>query len=299
LNFVVAKVKKKNVRKYKKWFFIWEKKAYFLYFCIQKEFIMTRDYFYISVDNEDAPHEILDSMFSMYPNYKRKAQFFNPVKAIEYLKNNSCDLMFTDVEMPEMDGFQMLEQIQNPPLTVILTGYPVAYSEKAFEYFDMGIFDFLSKAFIPRRFKQTIERFEKLSEDIMMLNKINNFQHLNSQFFPINDSGIIKQVPLNEILFFEVDKNYVSILTISGKNYRMRVTLVDVMQQLPPNTWIQVSRDIIIVVDNVVSFNAYSVNFGIKKNGDEVIVPIASRKRREVVDFLVSRKSDLENLKTN
>jgi len=260
---------------------------------------MTRDYFYISVDNEDAPHEILDSMFSMYPNYKRKAQFFNPVKAIEYLKNNSCDLMFTDVEMPEMDGFQMLEQIQNPPLTVILTGYPVAYSEKAFEYFDMGIFDFLSKAFIPRRFKQTIERFEKLSEDIIMLNKINNFQHLNSQFFPINDSGIIKQIPLNEILFFEVDKNYVSILTLSGKKYRMRVTLLDIMQQLPPNTWIQVSRDIIIVVDNVVSFNAYSVNFGIKKNGIEVIVPIASRKRREVVDFFVSRKSALENMKTN
>lgn len=257
---------------------------------------MTREYYYISVDNEDAPHEILDSMFSMYPNYQRKAQFFNPVKAIEYLKTNSCDLMFTDVEMPEMDGFQMLEQMQNPPLTVILTGYPVAYSEKAFEYFDMGIFDFLSKAFIPRRFKQTLERFEKLSEDILMLDKINNFQNHNPRFFPISESGIISQIPLNDILCFTVDKNYIYILTKNEKQYTIRYTLQDIMQQLPLNTWIQISRDIIIIVDNVLSFNAYSVNMGLRNDGTEIILPIATRKRREVVDFLKSRKTALDNL---
>jgi two-component system, LytTR family, response regulator len=259
---------------------------------------MAREYFYISVDNEDAPHEIIDTMFSAYPNYKRKTLFYNPVKAIEYLKTNTCDLMFTDVEMPEMDGFQMLEQIQNPPLTVILTGYPVAYSEKAFEYFDMGIFDFLSKAFIPRRFKQTLDRFEKLSEDITMLNKLNNFQTLDPHFFPITDSSIVKHVPMTEICCFEVDKNYVYILTVDGKIYTIRDTLQDVMQKLPSNTWIQISRDVIIIVDNILSFNAYSVNMGYRNDGTEIILPIATRKRREVVDYLNFRKTALDNLIT-
>ena len=71
--------------------------------------------------------------------------FSNPIKALEYLNVHRCDLMFLDLEMPEMSGFEMLNKIQTPPYTVIMTNFTEKYAEMAFQYLSKNLLDFISK----------------------------------------------------------------------------------------------------------------------------------------------------------
>lgn len=251
---------------------------------------MISNYEYISVDDEISTHFVLEYVMRRYPEYKRKAQFTDPETALYYLSDHSVNLMFLDVEMPEMDGFTMMDKLKNPPLTIMLTGYPTEYSERAHEYYDHGIIDFLSKSMEPARFQRSLDRFEKLSKNVVIENSRIGAQpvfHLADIIIQHLDSE--ESIHLHDISYVSVDKNYIFVHTKDGKAHRLRSTLqFFVDNYLSVDYFLKVSRDTIIAMHHVFSFNSYSVNMGKDTDGNDRLVPIAAVRRREVERRLLS-----------
>lgn len=241
-------------------------------------------YEYITVDDELSSHFVLEYIMRRFPAYRRKAYFTEPESALYYLSHYSVDLMFLDVEMPEIDGFSMIEKLENPPLTIMVTGYPAEYSEKAHNYYDNGIIDFISKSMEPSRLRKSLDRFEKLSRSIQIESRrigMHPVFHLENILIQQADNK--ESVHLNDILYVTVVKNYVFLHTLDGKSHKIRSTLQSFIDSyLPEDYFLKVNRDTVIAMHHVFSFNSYSVNMGKDANGEELLIPIASVRRREV-----------------
>lgn len=257
---------------------------------------MEHKYEYISVDDEISTHFVIEYVMRHYPEYKRKSYFTDPETALYYLRENSVDLMFLDVEMPEMDGFTLLDKMQNPPLTIMVTGYPTEYSERAHEYYDNGIIDFLSKSMEASRFKRSLERFEKLSKNIV-IETVGEGESpiLHLENITIQEADPEDFINLYDILYVRVEKNYLFVYTRDGKTHKIRSTLhFFINKYLSEDYFIRVSRDTVIAIHHIISYNSYSVNMGKDENGNARLVPIAAANRRAVENKILTYLSKQE-----
>ena len=250
---------------------------------------MNKKYWYISVDDEVATHHVLQYVMKDYPNYQRKAHFTSPEVALDFLSKESCDLMFLDIEMPDMDGFSLLDKMLNPPLTIMLTGYSIEYSERAHEYYDKGIIDFISKSLEEIRFSKSLDRFERLlATKINMDLKQNSLQDFHSESVCICEFPAYKTIYSGDILYVSVEKNYLRIRTSDGESHVIRSSLLlFINKYFPKNSYIQVDRGTVVMFDYISSFNTYSINMGKDLSGKDILIPIAVRRRKEVEKTLL------------
>lgn len=109
----------------------------------------------IVVDDEPAAHYVLANYIKQNPALELVFEAYNGVEALAYLENNTIDLMFLDIDMPEITGIDMLKKLANPPSTILTT----AYSEYALESYDYGVLDYLLKPIFYPRFVKAITRF--------------------------------------------------------------------------------------------------------------------------------------------
>src|SRR5690606_11329162 len=95
----------------------------------------------IVVDDEPAAHYVLVNYIERSADLELVAQCYNAFEALEYLRNNTVDLIFLDIDMPEITGMEFLRMLDSPPKTILTT----AYSEYALESYDYGVVDYLDR----------------------------------------------------------------------------------------------------------------------------------------------------------
>ena len=95
----------------------------------------------IVVDDEPAAHYVLVNYIERSADLELVAQCYNAFEALEYLRNNRVNLIFLDIDMPEITGMEFLKMLDNPPKIILTT----AYSEYALESYDYGVVDYLLK----------------------------------------------------------------------------------------------------------------------------------------------------------
>ena len=109
----------------------------------------------IIIDDEPAAHYVLANYIKQNPSLELVFQGYNGLEAMEYLESNEVDLMFLDIDMPEISGIEMLQKLNNPPRTILTT----AYSEFALESYEYGVLDYLLKPIYYPRFVKALDRF--------------------------------------------------------------------------------------------------------------------------------------------
>ena len=109
----------------------------------------------IIVDDEPAAHYVLANYIKQNPQLELVFQGYNGIEAMDYLRENKVDLMFLDINMPEISGMELLKIIPTHPKTILTT----AYSEFALESYDYGVIDYLLKPIYFPRFLKAIDRF--------------------------------------------------------------------------------------------------------------------------------------------
>ena len=133
----------------------------------------------IIVDDEPAAHYVLVNYISQNPQLELVQQCYNSIETLNYLRSNKVDLMFLDIDMPEISGLELLRTLTDPPRTILTT----AYSEFALESYEFGVFDYLLKPIYFPRFFKSMERFfsayadekPKIINQIIMVTTINLF----------------------------------------------------------------------------------------------------------------------------
>ncbi|MCL6273371.1 LytTR family DNA-binding domain-containing protein [Muricauda sp. 2012CJ35-5] len=175
------------------------------------------------IDDEELARKVLEEYCSKINNFQLVLSTGNPLEFINFLQQNEVDLIFLDIEMPELNGMEILRSMINPPKVILTT----AYSEYALESYNYGVVDYLLKPIKIERFLKAINKVEpsKLKET-----KTNN----SNEELQIKHDGVPINIPFTSILYIQSFGNYLKIFTDS-RMYLISETLINITTLLSDN----------------------------------------------------------------
>lgn len=222
----------------------------------------------IIVDDEPAAHYVLANYIKQNPQLELVFQAYNGIEAMNYLRENTVDLMFLDINMPEISGMELLKIIPNHPKTILTT----AYSEFALESYDYGVIDYLLKPIYFPRFLKAIDRFfanengkQKVEETV------------NSVSVKID--GYLMDIELDQLLYAQSFGNYVKLHTIR-KTYLASITTTEFEKCLPEKSFMRIHKSYIVALDKI---DTTEKDFVVIKSER---IPIGITYKRELTDRL-------------
>lgn len=161
---------------------------------------------YLIIDDEPIAHQIIENYCRALPLMRCAGRCFNAFEAQDLLKTKVVDLLFLDIQMPELSGFAFLRQLENPPLVVVIS----AFQEYALEGFELDVCDYLLKPFSQERFGQAIIKAQLRLEARQVGTESDQVLHFK-------DGRKRYQVRLDQILFVEALGNYCMIHSSNGQ----------------------------------------------------------------------------------
>lgn len=204
------------------------------------------------VDDEPLALNVIEQHLSRFGQFEVCGKSTDPVEALAQIKLLQPDLLFLDIQMPEITGLELIESIQNKPEIVITT----AYREYAVEGFELNVLDYLVK---PIPFKRFIKAIEKFLEQKLPHAAAPSPQ-ADSYIFVKADRKTIK-IALGDILYIEGVKDYVKIV-LSAQKIITKVSIGNFFKDLPKDRFIQVHKSFIVARDKISAYTAQDVEIG-------------------------------------
>lgn len=213
----------------------------------------------IIIEDEQPARELVKNYLKNHPDIELLGEFADGFSGIKAINELHPDLVFLDIQMPKITGFEMLEIMDKYPDIIFTT----AYDQFAIKAFEMNAVDYLLKPFSRERFAQAIEkakdRFEKKQ------NIENNFVELKKHVqrgvdklerVVVKTGSKIKVIPVEEIVWLESQDDYVMIYTTSGK-YLKQETMKHFEEHLDAGRFIRIHRSYIVRLDAIVQLELY------------------------------------------
>lgn len=231
------------------------------------------------VDDEPLAQDIIETYVNQLPNLELVAKCSDAIAANQVLQNNEVDLIFLDIQMPQLTGIEFMKSLSNPPLVVFTT----AYSEYAVEGFEMDAVDYLLKPISIDRFMKAVNKVEdRLKDKQGGANMSVNEDH----FFVKADKKLVK-VNFNDILYIEGLKDYVIIRQEEGRVITLQ-TMKSLESKLPANNFKRIHRSYIV---NTTKINALVGNMvEIKEKGENKNIPVGKIYREELLAMINEKK---------
>lgn len=205
------------------------------------------------MDDEPAAHYVLMSHIRYVSQLELVQQCYNAIEAINYLRQHPVDLMFLDINMPEISGMEMLKSLKNPPRTILTT----AYSEYAMESYDHGVVDYLLKPINLPRFITATERYFELS--------VRKEPERESQsFIMVKTGGVNTRIELDDILYAQSLGNFIRICT-SQKTYIVSLTTSELEETLPDNQFLRIHKSFIVSLNKIHEYGKDTVTINDQK----------------------------------
>src|ERR1700753_2225998 len=179
----------------------------------------------IAIDDEPMALEVIERYCKKTGLTELKTTFREPVKAIEYLNRETVDLVFLDINMPDVSGIQLLRTLPVKPMVIFTT----AYSNYAVESYDLNAVDYLLK---PITFERFLAAVNKASNLLSLQNKpLAKDEETGSVF--IKKGPHPYQVKVSDILYLEKDGNYITV-HLKDKQILIRENMGDIFDLVPP-----------------------------------------------------------------
>jgi two-component system LytT family response regulator len=231
------------------------------------------------IDDEPLAIKLIRTHLTKLESFEIAGECSNALKAIEFLRKEKIDLMFLDINMPEITGLEFLKSIPNPPYVIITT----AYREYAIEGYDLDVVDFLLKPISFERFLKAINRFCNRTRLIQGENEKSDLNEKKQIF--IQDGKNIFKLQYEDILYFEGYGEYVKVITI-GKTYMVRESLSEFEQKLSADSFLRIHKSYIVNLNKITGFSTIHVLI------NEIEIPIGRIFREKVVPILKSGNKD-------
>lgn len=206
----------------------------------------------IAVDDEPLALDILESFIESIPELKLVKKCRNAIEASEILRSQKIDLMFLDIQMPEITGLDFLRSLDEPPAVVLTT----AYSEYAVEAFSLHVLDYLLKPISKDRFTGCIEKVKEYLE--LRKNKEEHHPELEEDHLFVKADQKLVRINYSDIKYVEAFADYVKIYT-DEKRVITLLTMKKMEEQLPENQFARVHRSFIVSLSKIKSFNSNEV----------------------------------------
>lgn len=224
------------------------------------------------VDDEPLALNVIEQHLSKFSQMEVCGKTTEPLDALARIKALQPDLLFVDIEMPDINGLELISSIRPKPEIIITT----AYREFAVEGFEKNVLDYLVKPIAFNRFVKAMEKF---------------FEKKGAQEPPASTPpvGVLQvradrktlRIDLGTILYIEGVKDYVRIVT-STDRIITKVSIGHIQKDLPPNAFIQVHKSFIVARDKITAYTAQDVEIG------EIEIPIGRVYKNAVMKKLGS-----------
>ena len=228
----------------------------------------------IAIDDEPLALKLISQHCEKIEFLQLKKVFTNPDEANEYLKSNKIDLLFLDIQMPDINGMQFYKNLTNPPQVIFTT----AFRDFAVDGFNVDALDYLLKPFEFDRFLKAINKAKEQME-YLAIQEVNS----NSLFVKVNYE--MKKINLKDIELIEALDDYIKIF-IKPVPILTLMTLKSVLDKLPQHEFIRVHRSYIIPISKIEKFNKNRIFVAGKE------IPIGSS-YSDIFDKLMERSNIL------
>ena len=232
------------------------------------------------IDDEQPARDIIKLFLHDHENMKLPGQCKNGFEGMKMIAELKPDLIFLDIQMPKIDGFEMLELIEEPPAVIFCTAYD-EYAIKAFEY---RAVDYLLKPFTKQRFDETIKKAEagmsagspKRNE----LTELSEVYHRELERIAIKTGDKIDIISVDAIHYLEAQDDYVEIHA-DGKKYLKQQTMKYYESALKSDRFVRIHRRFIVNITEILVLEKYGKEtyVAILKNGDRLTVSATGYKR--------------------
>ena len=239
----------------------------------------------IIVEDEPLARSLMENYIQKVPYLHLIQSFSDPLKALEYLCENTVDILFSDIQMPEITGITLLKILQKKPLIILTT----AYSEYAIEGYELDVLDYLLKPITFERFLKSVERAtlrlngnllpktpeKNVPEKFPVVVPIESIQ----PFIFVKDGTKLVKIRLNEIMYIEGLKDYVAIYTSQQKIVSLQ-TIKSLESTLPEKQFIRIHNSYIVALEWIEAIQREKVQIG------KVFLPISDTYRKAFKDFI-------------
>lgn len=203
----------------------------------------------IAIDDEPLALEKMKTFIEKVPYLELKGLFDNAIKALEFLKKESIDLMFLDIQMDELTGIQLLESLQKKPMVILTT----AYDEFAIQGYELNVSDYLLKPIAFQRFLKAVERVhDKLDakQKVAKSGRIKLPKTEKRAYILVRSEYRLQKIWLDEILYIEGMKDYSRIFTPHQKVMTLQ-NLKKIEEALPTPPFLRVHKSFIISLNKI------------------------------------------------
>jgi DNA-binding LytR/AlgR family response regulator len=230
------------------------------------------------VEDEPLARNLITEYVSKVPYLNLVKACSGALEAMEVLRTNSVDLLFLDVQMPELTGISFLRSLQKKPLVILTT----AYSEYAIEGYELDITDYLLK---PITFERFLKAVDKVSQRMTAGPTASDkpAETAPPNFIFVKDGTKLVKIRWDDILYVEGLKDYVTIHTRTQKVISLQRLKV-LEEQLPADKFIRVHNSFIVALDAIDSVHKDKIQIG------QASIPIGDTYKKEFRDFIEGRQ---------
>ena len=196
----------------------------------------------IIIEDQPPAQRIMKNYISRIPYLNLLGTFTNALQSLNTIANEKLDLIFLDLNLPEIDGFSFLSSLSNPPSVIVTT----AHTEYAIRGFELNVMDYLLKPFSFERFLQAVSKF-KITDDV-------NNETSNDEFIFIKINGVHKKIDLTQVSSIMAEENYVHIY-IKEEEYMVLGSLQSWDEKLVNRGFCQVHKSHLVnitLIDEIV-----------------------------------------------
>ncbi len=224
----------------------------------------------IIVDDEPNAIEVLKRYVERTPLLDLRGTFRDPMKAQAFLKEDDVDLIFLDINMPNLSGIEFMRSLHLRPAVIFTT----AYSEHAVESYELNAVDYLMKPIVFERFLRAVN---KAHDHVDRGGEARAGASVGAESILLKSGAQTHRVPVSEIRYVEKDGNYLSVC-LSDRKILVRANMNDVFSWLPQEHFCRVHKSFVVSIEHVDTIEVHRVLIG------KVEIPLGAAYRAGFLD---------------
>jgi DNA-binding LytR/AlgR family response regulator len=208
----------------------------------------------IAIDDEPLALRQIAAYIEKTPFLELAGLCESAMKAMDVLGSTQVDLMYVDINMPDLSGMDFVKTLENPPMVVFVT----AYSEYALEGFNVNAIDYLLK---PIGYSDFLKSANKARKSFRAVITETNVEETDMEYLFVKSGYKIVRISIDDIVFIEGKREYVSIHLTNGKSLMPLISLRVLEEQLPADKFMRVHRSYIVNLLKIVTIDHSRIIF--------------------------------------
>jgi two-component system, LytTR family, response regulator LytT len=228
----------------------------------------------IAIDDEPLALQLIADYIQKTPGLMLAGLFENPMEAALYISKNHIDIVFTDIQMPGLNGIEFTRSMVNGPVVIFTT----AFDKYAIDGYKLDVADYLLKPFTYEEFLTSVHKAERM---IRSITKPADEVLSNKEFLFLKSDYKIKRINFRNILYIEGLKEYVKVFTIHSDKPVLSLSSLKILEiKLPADKFLRVHRSFIVNLEKIDTIDRSRIVFGKK------YIPIGDQYKDKFQEYL-------------